>query len=465
MGTKKTFTNITADYTSKDLINTLFDELEAELDKCLYLDGTAPNAMSADLDLGGNDILNGGDAAFTDVTVGGSSIAASAAAAAAAQVAAEAAQTAAEAAQTSAESAYDSFDDRYLGAKSSDPSLDNDGDALVAGALYFNTTTSTMKAYTGSAWGDISVPTTFLSLTDTPSSLSGESLKYVRVNAGETALEFTASAATVGDGDYGDVTVSGSGTVWTVDDGLAVSNANLTTPTITTSVTFDSLTMTGITGADLEFVSGTAGTANNFVMWNADGDAVDSTISFIDEDSMATDSAVKVPSQQSVKAYVDAQVAAGSDTFGSALLHLQDVQSSGSDGGTFTSGAWRTRTLNTEVTDEIGSTLAANQFTLPDGTYWIEAEAPAIDAGNHKVALYNVTDAAYELYGSSARSGDSNTAMCSYLRGRFTVAGGPDTFEFRHRCTVSKSTVGFGQATGISAVSERYADVRIWKIG
>ena len=55
-----------------------------------------------------------------------------------------------------AEAAYDSFDDRYLGAKSSAPTLDNDGDALVTGALYWNTVTGTMYAWTGSAWGSIS---------------------------------------------------------------------------------------------------------------------------------------------------------------------------------------------------------------------------------------------------------------------------------------------------------------------
>ena len=72
-----------------------------------------------------------------------------------AQTAAEAAQTAAEAAQTAAEAAYDNFDDRYLGAKSSDPALDNDGNALVTGALYFNTSSNVFKAYTGSAWINI----------------------------------------------------------------------------------------------------------------------------------------------------------------------------------------------------------------------------------------------------------------------------------------------------------------------
>ena len=53
---------------------------------------------------------------------------------------------------TNAAASYDSFDDRYLGAKSSEPSTDNDGDALVTGALYFNTSENYMKVYDGSAW-------------------------------------------------------------------------------------------------------------------------------------------------------------------------------------------------------------------------------------------------------------------------------------------------------------------------
>jgi len=62
------------------------------------------------------------------------------------------AQTAAEAARDAALAAFDSFDDRYLGQKSSDPSTDNDGNALVAGTLYFNTTTDAMMVYEGSSW-------------------------------------------------------------------------------------------------------------------------------------------------------------------------------------------------------------------------------------------------------------------------------------------------------------------------
>lgn len=62
------------------------------------------------------------------------------------------AQSAAESARDATLAAYDSFDDRYLGAKTSNPALDNDGNALVAGALYFNSVAGEMRLYTGSAW-------------------------------------------------------------------------------------------------------------------------------------------------------------------------------------------------------------------------------------------------------------------------------------------------------------------------
>ena len=52
----------------------------------------------------------------------------------------------------SVNSVFDSFDDRYLGAKYSDPTLDNDGNALVAGTVYYNTTSSTLRFYNGAAW-------------------------------------------------------------------------------------------------------------------------------------------------------------------------------------------------------------------------------------------------------------------------------------------------------------------------
>jgi len=60
--------------------------------------------------------------------------------------------TSASASATAAAASYDSFDDRYLGAKSSAPSVDNDGAALMTGALYWNSTSSLLFIWTGSSW-------------------------------------------------------------------------------------------------------------------------------------------------------------------------------------------------------------------------------------------------------------------------------------------------------------------------
>jgi hypothetical protein len=72
-----------------------------------------------------------------------------------AQGLAETAQGLAEDAQAAAELALDTFDDVYLGSKASDPTVDNDGDPLVSGALYYNTTTNALKVYKVSSWATL----------------------------------------------------------------------------------------------------------------------------------------------------------------------------------------------------------------------------------------------------------------------------------------------------------------------
>lgn len=78
--------------------------------------------------------------------------AASATSAASSLSAANAAQLAAETARDQTLTAFDNFDDRYLGQKTSDPTVDNDGNPLLTGALYYNTTGPGMKVYEGSGW-------------------------------------------------------------------------------------------------------------------------------------------------------------------------------------------------------------------------------------------------------------------------------------------------------------------------
>ena len=98
----------------------------------------------------------------TTATTKASEASTSATNAATSATAADTAKTAAQTAQAAAEAAADNFDDTYLGAKSSDPTVDNDGDALTAGDLYFNTTSNVLRVYNGSAWQDAAVSTTGL---------------------------------------------------------------------------------------------------------------------------------------------------------------------------------------------------------------------------------------------------------------------------------------------------------------
>ena len=72
--------------------------------------------------------------------------------------------TAAATSAAAAAASADAFDDTYLGAKSSNPSVDNDGDALTAGDLYFNTSTNRLRVYTGSAWVEIDAGMTSFTL-------------------------------------------------------------------------------------------------------------------------------------------------------------------------------------------------------------------------------------------------------------------------------------------------------------
>jgi len=76
--------------------------------------------------------------------------------------------TASASSATSAANSLDTFDDTYLGAKSSDPTVDNDGDALAAGMLYTNTSTGNLKFYNGSAWVNVSTGLTSIAADTTP---------------------------------------------------------------------------------------------------------------------------------------------------------------------------------------------------------------------------------------------------------------------------------------------------------
>jgi hypothetical protein len=101
-------------------------------------------------------------------------------------VAADAASAAASAAAAAA--SYDSFDDRYLGAKSSAPTLDNDSNALLTGAIYFNTSATKFYAWNGSSWQEL---TSTITVTRWKKTMSGGETTLSGTDDNSVSLSYT----------------------------------------------------------------------------------------------------------------------------------------------------------------------------------------------------------------------------------------------------------------------------------
>ena len=146
---------------------------------------------------------------------------------------------------------------------------------------------------------------------------------------------------------------------------------------------------------------------------------------------------------------------------------LVDQKTSGTNGGSFTSGDWRTRDLNTKIADpDIIVSISSNQFTLQAGSYLIKAHAPAYKVGRHQIALYDITGSSYVETGSSAYvDGSESVSTDSFLTARFTCSGA-NVYEIRHQCGTTFNTYGFGVSVlnSFAAPAENnYLTVLIYK--
>ena len=185
--------------------------------------------------------------------------------------------SASEAAKDAALAALDSFDDRYLGAKASDPTLDNDGNALVSGALYFNTTDDVMKVYEGSTWvaayaslsGALLVANNLSDLASASSGRTNLGLGTAATTASTdyaTAAQGTLAASATQPGDLATVATSGaygdlSGTPTL---GTAASSAATDFVAVTGDTMTGNLDVQGTVTADGLTVETTANTVATF---------------------------------------------------------------------------------------------------------------------------------------------------------------------------------------------------------
>ena len=147
-----------------------------------------------------------------------------------------------------------------------------------------------------------------------------------------------------------------------------------------------------------------------------------------------------------------------------SIAILVDQKSDGTNGGTFTASAWRTRDLNTEVSDPDGIvSISSNQFTLAAGTYLIEYSSPAYDTNAHQTKLYDITGSADLNFGTCEHSG-SGDATISRSFGKFihTITSA-NVYEIRHYAETTRSDAGFGLASASSNV-EVFTMVTITKL-
>jgi hypothetical protein len=143
---------------------------------------------------------------------------------------------------------------------------------------------------------------------------------------------------------------------------------------------------------------------------------------------------------------------------------FNETQASGTNGGTFTSGSYVKRTLNTTVVNNItGCSIASSVITLPAGTYHAFASATAFAVNNHKCKLRDTTSSTNIQIGTTmyTESTDSVTSL-SEVQAYFTLTG-VTTIELQHQCASTKATNGFGVQSGFGD-SEVYSQITIIRV-
>ena len=152
---------------------------------------------------------------------------------------------------------------------------------------------------------------------------------------------------------------------------------------------------------------------------------------------------------------------------------IRDEKADTTNGGTFISGAWRQRDLNTEVIDEGNNvTLAGDQITVTvAGDYYVRIHAPAVQVTYHRARFYETTATISALYSQNAVADISiiRASSNAVITGKITVTSGnisasQNIFEVQHQCTNSLTNTGFGVHDNMALGNEIYTIVEMWRV-
>ena len=148
----------------------------------------------------------------------------------------------------------------------------------------------------------------------------------------------------------------------------------------------------------------------------------------------------------------------------SSTAIFNETQASGTNGGTFTSGSYVKRVLNTTVVNNItGCSIASSVITLPAGTYQVFATAQGSRVERHKLRLRNTTASTDLGLGQSMFSADANQVMNTSALQTSFVLSVSSTIELQHQCQNTITTNGLGIPVSFGD-SEIYAQIAITKV-
>ena len=342
--------------------------------------------------------------------------------------------TAAQTAQTAAELALDNFTDIYLGDFSSAPTVDNDGDPLAVGMMYYDTSTNQLKIYSSSGWQNAG------------SSVNGTSGRYTYTISGTpssvTGVDDSGNTLAY-DAGYIDVYLNGvkqvNGTDVTVTSGDTVTFASaLANADIVDIVTFGTFNVATIDGSAI-----TTGTISNNRLTGSGAITINGS-------AVALGGSVTIGETKPTITSISPDTIDNTQTSivitGTNFLITPQVEFINTS-----TGIWY---IADTVTRNSATQLTINATLTVDGTYFIRIENPNGLAVRSSTALLTVSDAP-----TWSTASGSLGSVAQGDAGSFTVLASSDS-----AVTYSKTSgdfpTGFSldSATGVISGTEAGSD-------